>query len=283
MELSTIKDNSEIIQVFSVHSGCNVFLMERDGKKFVRKTCSEAYSYRLQKQYEKQKAYKSSVFKVPEVYDAGYSDKVFYFDMEHVSGVSFSAYLKGLDISKIKPLSSTILGEILSSPKLSGGIDSAINEKLQAIEGLSCNGKFNKSIRILRAFDWSQFHASSCHGDLTFENMIVKGDDIYLIDFLDSFVDCNFIDISKLFQDLELFWSFRGGSIDSNTAIRYSFFKASILDQLDLIGKSVVYHFLLLNLLRIIPYVRESHIMNYLVHKIEYLNCMLEGELWKVI
>ncbi len=46
-----------------------------------------------------------------------------------------------------------------------------------------------------------------CHGDLTFSNMLFNGNNYYLIDFLDSFVESPLLDIVKLRQDSAYLWS----------------------------------------------------------------------------
>ena len=43
-----------------------------------------------------------------------------------------------------------------------------------------------------------------CHGDLTLSNLIFKNNEIYCIDFLDSFIDSPIIDLVKLKQDSSL-------------------------------------------------------------------------------
>lgn len=46
-----------------------------------------------------------------------------------------------------------------------------------------------------------------CHGDLTFSNILFNGNNYYLIDFLDSFIEAPLADIVKLRQDTAWQWS----------------------------------------------------------------------------
>ena len=46
-----------------------------------------------------------------------------------------------------------------------------------------------------------------CHGDLTFSNILFNGNNYYLIDFLDSFIESPMLDIVKLRQDTAYRWS----------------------------------------------------------------------------
>ena len=46
-----------------------------------------------------------------------------------------------------------------------------------------------------------------CHGDLTFSNILFNGNNYYLIDFLDSFIESPLLDIVKIRQDTSYLWS----------------------------------------------------------------------------
>lgn len=46
-----------------------------------------------------------------------------------------------------------------------------------------------------------------CHGDLTFSNILFNGNNYYLIDFLDSFIEAPLLDIVKIRQDSAHLWS----------------------------------------------------------------------------
>ena len=46
-----------------------------------------------------------------------------------------------------------------------------------------------------------------CHGDLTYSNILFNGNNYYLIDFLDSFIESPLLDIVKIRQDTAYLWS----------------------------------------------------------------------------
>ena len=46
-----------------------------------------------------------------------------------------------------------------------------------------------------------------CHGDLTFSNILFNGNNYYLIDFLDSFLESPLLDLVKIRQDSNYGWS----------------------------------------------------------------------------
>ena len=134
----------------------------------------------------------------------------------------------------------------------------------------------------MRSFDFSFVPRSSCHGDLTLENIIVTtNNELYLIDFLDSFYDSWMIDIAKLLQDLELKWSYRFSEDDSNREIRLLIAKEALLNRIRVMdnGQEIirnVYSILLLNILRILPYSKDDitiiFIEESLNHTLDILN-----------
>ena len=147
---------------------------------------------------QKQKEFKSNFFKTPKVYDINKSS----FTMEYINGDSFIDFFtraskRDLDwfITKLDGyFKERIIGEyeipisifkekLSSLPEATGLLDYIGNKK---------------SIKI---------KSGMCHGDMTFSNMIFA-EDVYLIDFLDTYLDSPTMDILKLRQDTQLSWSF---------------------------------------------------------------------------
>lgn len=94
------------------------------------------------------------------------------------------------------------------------------------------NEIMDKAIDMLDGHDWSKLTPSICHGDLTLENIIVKDDEVYLIDFLDSFYDSWFLDIGILLQDVQTMWSYRfQETIGMNTILRLMVFRDLLLEE----------------------------------------------------
>lgn len=109
-----------------------------------------------------------------------------------------------------------------------------------------------------------------CHGDLTFSNILFNGNNYYLIDFLDSFIESPLLDIVKLRQDTAWLWSplmyvnpcdtIRlniafgkiDGEIDSYFSERYEWYN------------SYYKPLQLMNFLRILQYAREPAVIDYL-------------------
>ena len=165
------------------------------------------YNERLKRQMVKQQSFSSSFIKRPDVYQHGVtSEGLFYFDMEYIKGVSFFEYVQKHNISSVKSKFKTILDYISESNEISEDISLDITTK---ISSLQLDHKYNIYKDYCLNFDWHSVNKSYCHGDLTFENIIISNEEIYFIDFLDSFTDTKLIDYSKIFQELYAFWSFR--------------------------------------------------------------------------
>lgn len=244
-------------------SGC---VLELQGQ-IVRKTAgSTSYNPRLLEQYKKQSQYTNPLFHTPKIIHSGYTNSLFYFDMEYINGMRFAEYITTIPISYCAPL----------VQKLTALIPAHIEPSIQAVEVVQAKiaemrektkhsrvANLSKAFEKLDAADWSLASHSTCHGDMTFENILIKDGELYLIDFLDSFYNSWAIDISKLLQDLELRWSYRTSNINENANIRLLIMKQLLLDHVRSHAQGaaleqLLYNLLLLHIIRIIPYVKNN-------------------------
>ena len=255
-----------IIKKMSGHSGCDVYLMSDEQQKlYVRKiSANDQYNERLKRQMFKQQSFYSFFIKRPDVYQHGVtSEGLFYFDMEYVRGVSFFEYVQKNSIASVKAKFKIILDYISESNEISEGISLDITSK---INSLQIDSKYDRYKQYCLDFDWQQVNKSYCHGDLTFENIIISNEEIYFIDFLDSFTDTKLIDYSKIFQELYAFWSFRNK--DKKFNIKYV-----ILDEMvNLVAstREATLRLLVLSLLRILPYSDETE-CSFLEEQMKYI------------
>ena len=84
-----------LVKKLKGHSGCKVELhIDKDlERKFVRKISPNIeYNNRLKSQMKKQLLFRDAVLKTPKIYNFGTHDNMFYFDMEYISGCTFSNY-----------------------------------------------------------------------------------------------------------------------------------------------------------------------------------------------
>ena len=118
-----------------------------------------------------------------------------------------------------------------------------------------------------------------CHGDLTFSNILFNGNNYYLIDFLDSFIESPLQDIAKIRQDTAYYWSQLmytksfdpvrlsiicdkiDAAVDSYFSNKYEWY----VDNYKIVQ--------LMNILRILPY---AHDVKIIVHLKKILNNLLD-------
>lgn len=276
------------------HSGCGVFLMETEsGQVFVRKISKDPmYNARLQAQCSKQKEFSGRNLKTPAVLAEGLDESgCYYFDMEYVQGVTLAEYIKTMEISKVRGLVQTVVEDLVpenievnSCQKES--IQRIFSEKLDSLESnLADYPQAMKALKLLRQHDWRCVAVTQCHGDLTLENIIVRNDRLYLIDFLDSFYNSWILDMGTLLQDVQVMWSYRKGKpVSVNTVLRLMVFRDLLLDTVREIEPNYVqeiYYSLLMKLVRIYPYTKDQLTLDFLDEKVEQvMKCIdvIKGE-----
>lgn len=271
------------------HSGCKILLCEEeDNKIYVRKLSSDkSYNDRLKIQADKQASFKSNVVKAPSVFSTGYTqDGLYYFDMEYIQGITMAEYMQTIEVGKVRSLVESIIRDIVAVNDLESDVDEFIfiNKINDLKEKLSKknNPVINEALELLANHNWARFSKTSCHGDLTLENIIVKDGQLYLIDFLDSFYDSWIMDISTLLQDVQTLWSYRfQDQININTLIRLIVFRDILLDTVRELSKDdviEVYYALLLKLIRIYPYTKDNHTYEFLNRKtVSVMNIIKNG------
>lgn len=267
------------------HSGCKLEIQEDQNNIFVVKTSKNIeYNKRLKAQCEKQKKYRG-VFKTPKVFYFKNSDaQSAFFSMEYINGLKLSDYLAVSSAESLRDIAEKIKTLISVENSYDINAKDVILLKIEDLKKIipSKNSIILTSIKKLEDFNWQYCVKSECHGDLTFENIIFKDGEFYLIDFLDSFYDSWLIDIAKIFQDLDCGWSYRDyKEIDENLRARLLTLKEIIINYIFSInnGRNIlitIYHFLLLNLLRILPYTKDKNIRKYLYKEIKKINNIIK-------
>lgn len=265
------------------HSGCQIFMVEEnDGRVFVRKISKDkSYNERLKAQSKKQSTFSSSYIKTPEVYTQGYNEEgLFYFDMEYIQGITLAEYIKTMEIGKVKGLVESLVASLVPqqqramSTEEEAQVAAIFEQKIASLkESLAADNNpiIQQALEILETHDWSSLVPSVCHGDMTLENIIIKNDRLYFIDFLDSFYDSWFLDIGTLLQDIQVMWSYRfQKNVSMNTVLRLIVFRDLLLDEIRKINPEYVlevYYSLLQKLIRIYPYTKDEHTYQFLNEK----------------
>lgn len=214
------------------HSGCGVELLDIG---VVRKTASNIqYNGRLIKQMEKQRCFFHTSLKTPKILDSGYNkDGCFFFDMEYIKGDNLCAVFQRERTNNCLDIVRSLCFDKSKVVDIKHDIESKLK---------SLNVNSDDFFMILDC-NWS-VPSGYCHGDLTFENIIVNDNGIFLIDFLDSFVDMPIVDESKLLQDAFCYWSFRDGYIPTR----------KLFHVCEMFETKQHFSMLYVHLLRILPY-----------------------------
>ena len=283
------------------HSGCKLQLLKSESSdqiKCVRKFSSNIdYNNRLIAQATKQRNFDNEILNAPRVIQDGFLDDLYFFDMEYIRGNTLSHSIEKLTRTEIDSISKVIASFIKNNIK--AGFDNDIDthsnvmKKIDSIHSSikdkDTNELLQNAFNLIRSSNFSEIKPGVCHGDLTFENIIITKQNIYLIDFLDTFLETPLADVSKLFQDLIVGWSFREkilkGSINENEQIKIHYFKNSLCENIkQTVNWEYVNIYLIIDLLRIIPYTKQREIYKFILEAILKLTKRLEkGDFYEYV
>lgn len=267
--------NQEIkLKSLNGHSGCKIDLFSEDGELYVKKMSSNnSYNFRLKKQCLRQSKFKNTEFvKTPNVIKSGIENNLFYFDMEYIQANTLAEYTEYIEIPEIKNFIVRLFDSLYIEDDAKSLIACNIFEKkINSLETcLKSYSHLRQTFELLKKYDWSKIPKTSCHGDLTLENILITQDKkMYLIDFLDSFYNSWMMDIAKLLQDIELYWSFRHIKMSVNRKLKLNYAKEALINEILCLENGAdklesIYYILLLNIIRIFPYVKDRKTYDFL-------------------
>lgn len=273
------------------YSGCSIEIIDLKGTKRVRKTASNtSYNSRLKEQKRKQESVILGELHNCPIYDDGYQDDLYFFTMDYINGSTFADYIENIRLSEMEYAVKKLTSHFVEFENIDCEASLRFSDKIKEIKSTIWNNELveknsheiNESIKLLEGYKWNWIVQSPCHGDLTLENVLVCMDGIYLIDFLDSFYDTWMIDAAKLLQDCECFWSYRRSEMSTNIKVRLLVFRDLCIKRIMEMkhGKELmetIYHILLLNLLRILPYTKNKDDYSFIKSNIALLNKKLRG------
>jgi thiamine kinase-like enzyme len=281
----------------SGRSGCSLSIIYDNDLLLVRKISSDIeYNDRLKKQAEKQQFLRSAFrfnksFIVPDVRKMGLTpDAKYFFEMEYVNAYKFSDYFSKITFSGVGRLFDTLINYFDTSFSNSDFqkieleiIENKLNDLSNKIHGKSIiEFEFLNRVTnyLITNVPDAPIPILTCHGDMTFSNMLFNDfGEIFLFDFLDSFIESPIIDLVKLRQDTSLNWSVL---LDDKLEM---FKKTRVLQILKYLDEKLVeylysrdqsiidwYNYLeVFNLFRIVPYIHNENELSFLLTNINKL------------
>lgn len=269
-------------------SGCKLqVFMGGDEGAFVRKYSSSlSYNARLIKQAKKQRYFAqmeaAMAFKTPKIYDiwdtALSETDLNWFDMEFISGEKYSDLFERITIPEIERMLKSFEAYFEHSIKqctYQVPESNVISEKVSSLQQALHNQYHLDNVLVeetlhflATAIPTEPLPLGVCHGDFTLSNVLfMSPDSMYLLDFLDSFIESPLIDMVKLRQDSKFNWSLM---LEGTELEQYKINKITQL--LRYFDQQMNQYFLKypfyeswykymekFNLMRILPYVSETH------------------------
>ncbi|MCS2582598.1 hypothetical protein NXY00_03370 [Bacteroides sp. BFG-551] len=222
--------------------------------------------------------------RVPEIYEIEHMDEYLNIKMEYIYSKNYVDYFEDAGFDQIsyfiKALKIFVDSEIKSS-KITSVSKNIIIDKYNDVCDKIAKNKFisndteinvilKKSSIIFNGLDEViNVPVGQCHGDLTFSNILFNGNNYYLIDFLDSFLESPLLDIVKIRQDSNYGWSQLMYEHEFDT-VRMKIISDKIDEEIDSYYRKYEWYnkyyriFQLMNLLRVIQYAKKEKIVIFL-------------------
>ncbi len=299
--IENINTNQKFTQDINGHSNFDINIVNINGFKFLCKSSNNyADSIRLNKQIEKQQ-YHEKLFKfnIPNIIFKSHivnnkqyflmnylnnSDNIFNYiiNNNYLAIENIFIFIKNtIDIyiknSIYKKIDKKVVSDKINSIKKNIeniNKDNFLNEK----EYNYVINKINILENDIEKICNINIPIGYCHGDLTLSNMLLNTVDnnIYLIDFLDSFIETPLFDIIKVRQDTKFFWSLKmlNMSIDKNKIkIVLNYLDKKIdnyFQKYDFYNDKIYDYFEIINLLRVLQYCKNKDIKDFLMNCLNY-------------
>lgn len=272
------------------HSGCHIEIVNEGNNLRIHKwTQDPNYLKRLYTQADKQiEASKEEYqhIRVPRIFNVENDDKHVLINMEYVYSRNFIEFFESAGFEQIdyfiKALTLFIEKELKSSPVQRvptqitldkfKDVDKKVKENILLKEDKEINSLMDicrKRFEVFAEQATVDLPIGLSHGDLTFSNILFNGNNYYLIDFLDSFIESPLLDLVKIRQDSSHLWS-QLMYANPYDKLRLKIVCEKIDKEIDAFGKQYEWYrsyyeiYQLLNLLRILQYAKEEKVINYL-------------------
>ena len=270
------------------HSGCQIDIVNGGDSLFINKsTRDKNYIPRLYKQALKQCNASKIAYqhiRVPKIYGIERMDEYLNIKMEYIYSKNYVDYFEDAGFDQIsyfiKALKIFIDSEIENSKMTPINKNVVINKYNDVCDKVAKNDFISKDTDIKIILEKSSIvfneldeeiniPVGQCHGDLTFSNILFNGNNYYLIDFLDSFLESPLLDLVKIRQDSNYGWSqlMYGHDFDS---VRMRIISDKIDKEIDIYYSNYDWYnkyystFQLMNFQRVIQYAKEERTVAFL-------------------
>lgn len=270
------------------HSGCEIAIVHENNDLHIHKsTYDSAYVPRLINQANKQIAASKIAYqniRVPKVFEVVQNEKDATIKMEYIYSKNFVEYFENAGFEQIKYLIGAIKYFIdleIDASETKTVPSCILTDKMADVARKVQNNVHLKNDKvavdlviqsqdIMNKVGDMVMPVGRCHGDLTFSNILFNGNNYYLIDFLDSFIESPLLDIVKIRQDTAYMWStlMYNKPFDK---VRLSIISSKIDSAIDEYFKENYEWYRryymplqLMNFLRILQYAHEDRVISYL-------------------
>jgi len=270
------------------HSGCDISIVTEDNELHIHKSTHDVgYVPRLVNQANKQIAASKTEYqhiRVPKIFEVQQSETDATIKMEYIYSKNFVEYFENAGFEQIKYLIGAIkyfidleinasTMQIVPSTILTdkmADVARKVEKNVHLKDDAEAQELVRLSSEVMNRVGDMEMPVGTCHGDLTFSNILFNGNNYYLIDFLDSFIESPLLDIVKIRQDTAYLWStlMYHKPFDK---VRLSIISERIDSAIDeyFTGKYEWYRryympLQLMNFLRILQYGKEEKVIAYL-------------------
>ena len=236
---------------------------------------------RFLKNIEKQKAFSNPHISSIPITHQGLRAGKNYIEMPYIRSPNSIVWMSSASMEEITRVIETLkcyFAHILNTSQQSKFDYESWRSKIASTKTKVTNPEILEILDHLVQYQFTQdFYYGDYHGDFTFSNLFILEDEILTFDFLDTYLHSPLNDLVKLRQDTKHLYSLslmNSHSLDRNKVIMILHHIDQEIEKIILADESLTEYYgplQLLNLIRILPYSKDSCITSYLVQEVKDL------------